>query len=76
MYDLLWNSRMLGAMQAHACLTEEETIVLTDWAHGRSIASTAMRNNMSESKVDKIRHRLRQKYDSIQGYADLPPRKK
>jgi DNA-binding CsgD family transcriptional regulator len=63
-------------MQAHACLTEEETIVMTDWAHGRSIASTAMRHNMSESKVQKIRSKIRQKYDGIQSYTDLPPRKK
>lgn len=66
---------MLGAMQAHACLTEEETIVLTDWAKGRSIANTAMMHHMSESKVSRLRNRLRQKYDGIQGYTDLPPRK-
>jgi DNA-binding CsgD family transcriptional regulator len=76
MVDLLWNSRMLGAMKAHACLTEEETIVLLDWANGKSIANTSIMHHMSESKVDKIRHRLRQKYDGIQMYMDLPPRKK
>jgi DNA-binding CsgD family transcriptional regulator len=75
MNDLLFNSRLLGAMQAHACLTEEETIVLNDWAKGRSIANTAMMHNMSDSTVNRIRRRLRQKYDSIQGYANLPPRK-
>ena len=74
MVDLLWNSKMLGAMQAHACLTEDETTVLMDWAKGRSIANTAMLHHMSTSKVDKIRKRLRIKYDSIQVYADLPPR--
>jgi DNA-binding CsgD family transcriptional regulator len=73
--DLLWNSRLLGAMQAHACLTEEEAIVLTDWAKGRSIASTAIMHHMSESKVNRTRKRLRRKYDGIQIYADLPPRK-
>ena len=67
---------MLGAMQAHAYLTEEEEIVLKDWANGWSIAKTAMTRHMSESKVDKIRRRLRDKYDGIQQYADLPPRKK
>ena len=75
MVDLLWNSKMLGAMQAHACLTEEETIVLMDWAKGRSIANTAMMHHMSESKVSRLRNRLRQKYDGIQGYTALPPRK-
>lgn len=76
MNDLLWNSRLLGAMQEHACLTEDEEIVLKDWAKGWSIASTAMTRNMSDSKVEKIRSRLRRKYDSIQQYLDLPPRKK
>ena len=76
MNDLLFNSKVLGAMQAHACLTEDETIVLMDWAKGRSIANTAMTHHMSDSKVDKIRTRLRMKYDGIQAYADLPPRKK
>jgi DNA-binding CsgD family transcriptional regulator len=75
MNDLLFNTRLLGAMQAHACLTEEETIVLNDWAKGKSIANTSMMHHMSESTVNRIRRRLRQKYDGIQGYANLPPRK-
>lgn len=75
MRDLVWDKRMLGAFSASACLTEDELIVLTDWAHGRSIANTAMMHHMSTSKVDKIRRRLRQKYDGIQPYTDLPPRK-
>lgn len=75
MDDLCWNSKLLGAMKEHACLTEEETIVLNDWANGRSIANTAMTRHMSESKVDKIRHRLRFKYDGIAPYLGLPPRK-
>ena len=75
MIDLLWNSRLLGAMQAHACLTEEEMIVLMDWAKGRSIANTAVMHHMSESKVNRLRHRIREKYDGIQKYADLPVRR-
>ena len=63
-------------MQAHACLTEEETIVLMDWAKGKSIANTSMMHHMSTSKVDKIRRRLREKYDGIQPYTDLPPRRR
>lgn len=74
--DLLWNSRLLGAMQAHACLTEEEETVLIDWAKGRSITHTAMTHHMSTSKVDKIRKRLRVKYDAIQSYAGLPLRRR
>ena len=76
MNDLLFNSKVLGAMQSHACLTEEESIVLTDWAKGKSIANTSMMHHMSTSKVDKIRRRLRDKYDGIQPYTDLPPRRR
>ena len=76
MNDLLWNTRLLGAMQEHAFLTEEENIVLIDWAKGRSIANTAMMHHMSERKVDKIRRQIRKKYDSIQAYTNLPPREK
>lgn len=75
MNDLLFNSRLLGAMSEHACLTEEEMTVLDDWAKGKSIANTSMMHHMSESTVNRIRRRLRQKYDGIQGYANLPPRK-
>ena len=75
MNDLLWNTRLLGAMSEHAFLTEDEQIVLNDWAKGKSIANTSLMHHMSESTVNRIRRRLRQKYDSIQGYADLPPRK-
>ena len=75
MNDLLWNTRLLGAMKEHAFLTEEEQIVQNDWVRGKSIANTSVMHHMSESTVNRIRRRLRQKYDSIQGYADLPPRK-
>lgn len=75
MNDLLWNTRLLGAMSEHACLTEEEQIVLNDWAKGRSIANTAMMHHMSERTVSRIRQRLRAKYDGIQCYTGLPPRK-
>lgn len=57
-------------------MTEEETIVLMDWAKGKSIANTSMMHHMSTSKVDKIRRRLRDKYDGIQPYTDLPPRRR
>lgn len=62
-------------MQAHACLTEEEIIVLQDWANGKSIANTSMMHHMSESKVNRLRKRIRQKYDGIQPYTDLPRRR-
>lgn len=69
MYDLLWDRRMLGAFLAIAILTEDEHIVLKDWAKGESIVYTAtMHPNhpMSVAKVNKLRRRIRQKYDRAQ----------
>ena len=76
MRDILWNSKVLGAMKEHGCLSEEETIVMIDWAHGRSVAYTSMERHMCITKVNDIRKRIREKYDSIHGYAGLDPRRK
>lgn len=69
---------MLGAFTASAILTEEEMIVLNDWAKGESIVYTAMmhpQNPMSVAKVNRLRSRIRQKYDRVQAYtAELPQR--
>lgn len=75
MHDILWNSKVLGAMKEHGCLSEEETQVMVDWAHGKSVAHTAMDRNMGVTKVNNIRKRLREKYDSIHTYSGLAPRK-
>jgi hypothetical protein len=69
---------MLGAFTASAILTEEEMIVLIDWANGESIVYTSMmhpKNPMSVAKVNRLRSRIRQKYDRVQVYtAELPQR--
>jgi hypothetical protein len=67
---------MLGVFRASACLTEEEDVVLNDWARGKSIVETAMTRSMSDRKVGRIRKTLRRKYDNIQPYTDLPKRSK
>lgn len=73
--DLVWTKRMLGAFIEQACLSEEEIIVLNDWAHGKSIVNTSMNHNMSTRQIDRIRRRIRRKYDNVQPYTEeLPPR--
>ena len=74
MNDLVWDKRMLGAFIALAYLTEEEEIVLREWANGKSIVNTSMTHHMSSRKINNLRKRLRMKYDSVQPYADLPKR--
>lgn len=67
---------MLREFASLACLSEEEKIVLNDWAHGRSVVNTAVKFSMGERKVKEIRRILRAKYDSVQIYSPLlPPRK-
>ena len=74
MNDILWNSKVLGAMQAHACLTEDELRVMKDWSLNKEPEETAFRFSMSKRTVESIRTKLRMKYDGIQEYAGLPPR--
>lgn len=73
MRDIMWNSVMLKEFESLACLSEEEKIVLHDWAHGKSIVNTSMNHHMSERKVKEIRHVLRDKYDAVQIYTPLLP---
>ena len=76
MNDIMWNSVMLREFESLACLSDEEVIVLHDWAHGKSIIQTSMNHHMSERKVKDLRQILRQKYDAVQIYTPiLPPRK-
>lgn len=76
MRDIVWNSVMLREFQSLACLSEEEIIVLHDWAHGKSIVHTSMTHHMSERKVKEIRHRIRDAYDAVQIYTPLLPKRK
>lgn len=75
MRDIMWNAVMLREFSTLACLSEEEKIVLYDWAHGKSIVNTSMIHHMSERKVKEIRHVLRDKYDSVQIYSPLLPKR-
>lgn len=76
MKDIVWNSVMLREFESLACLSDEETIVLHDWAHGKSIVQTSMNHHMSERKVKELRQILRQKYDAVQIYTPILPSRK
>lgn len=73
MNDIVWDKGMIEEFSNIACLTEEEMIVLNDWAYGKSIVYTAMKNHISDSTVSNIRHRLRAKYDKVQPKSKLLP---
>lgn len=75
MKDIQWNKIMLREFDSLACLSEEETQVLHDWAYGKNIVHTAMRCHMGETKVKDIRKAIREKYDAVQIYTPLLPKR-
>jgi DNA-binding CsgD family transcriptional regulator len=74
--DLVWTTKRLGVFIEAACLSEDEKEVLIDWVDHRSPAWTAEHRSMSDSKVGKLRTRIRRKYDLVQAeYPEVfPPR--
>ena len=76
MNDILWNKIALAEFRSLACLSAEEDDILQDWADGRSVVSTAMNRNMSTRQVDKLRNQIRKKYDAVQIYTPLLPKRK
>jgi hypothetical protein len=75
MKDIQWNAIMIREFGYLACLSDDESAVLHDWAHGKSITETAMNHRMDNSKVKDIRKTLRQKYDAVQPYTPLLPKR-
>ena len=75
MKDIQWNKIMLREFESLACLSEEEIAVLHDWAHGKSVAYTTVKLHMGDTKVKDIRKTLREKYDAVQIYTPLLPKR-
>ena len=75
MKDIPWNRIMMREFESLACLSEDEAIVLHDWVNGKSITSTTMERHMCATKVKDIRNTLRKKYDAVQIYSPLLPKR-
>ena len=66
---------MVREFEYLGCLSEEERIVLYDWAADLNLAETRMQHSICEAKTKEIRSRLRRKYDAVQPFSPLlPPR--
>lgn len=75
MNDIMWDKVMVQEFESLVYLSEEETIVLHDWAEEKSVVNTSMRHNISTRQIDRIRNKIRKKYDAVQIYTPLlPPR--
>lgn len=75
MKDIVWEKIMVRELESLVYLTDEEQIVLHDWANGKSITFTSMRRHMSERKINNLRNSIRAKYDSVQIYTPLLPKR-
>lgn len=75
MKDIPWNRIMMREFESLACLSEDEKIVLHDWVNGKSITATTMDHHMGSTKVKDIRKGLRKKYDAVQIYTPLLPKR-
>lgn len=75
MNDIPWNKIALSEFRSLACLSGEEDVVLQDWADGKSVVNTSMTRSMSNRQVDKLRNQIRKKYDAVQIYTPLLPKR-
>lgn len=75
MNDIPWNKIALAEFRSLACLSGDEDIVLQDWADGKSVVNTSMTRSMSTRQVDKLRNQIRKKYDAVQIYTPLLPKR-
>lgn len=75
MNDIPWNKIILNDFISMACLSDDETAILKDWAAGKSVVSTAMSRNISTRQVDNYRNQIRKKYDAVQIYSPLLPKR-
>ena len=76
MKDIVWNKIILDEFIKLAILTETEEKILRTRIAGWSRAKQAMEFNMSISTVDCLIKMINQKYDMVQPYSDILPKRK
>lgn len=76
-HQVPWNLIILEEFIRLAVLTEDEEKIIRTRVAGWSITKQSVTFGMSESTVNRIVHRLKGKYDTVQPFSPLlPPRKK
>ena len=75
MNDIPWNKIILDEFRYLARLTEDEDKILQDWEDGYSVTKSARVRNMSPRQVDRNRNQIRRKYDAVQPYSPLLPKR-
>lgn len=76
MKDIIWNRIILDEFIYLAMLTDTEEKILRTRIAGWSRAKQSMEFNMSISTVDCIIKMINQKYDMVQPYSEILPKRK
>ena len=74
--DLVWNNIMLAEFRKLAILTEDENKVLDCWANSYSTVKTGFKCSMADRTVARCLQTIRRKYDAVQPYSPLLPKRK
>lgn len=76
MKDIIWNRIILDEFIYLAMLTDTEEKILITRIAGWSRAKQSMEFNMSISTVDCVIKMINQKYDMVQPYSEILPKRK
>lgn len=75
-HQVHWTRIIVEEFIKEACLSEEEEMVLRTRAKGWTRTRQSMELDMSLSSIDRIIKRLKIKYDEVQAYDPLLPKRK
>ena len=76
MKDIIWNKIILNEFIDLALLTELEENILRTQIKGLSRTEQAFKFNISIETVDKVINTIRKKYDLVQPYSTILPKRK
>ena len=76
MKDIIWNKIILNEFIDLALLTELEENILRTQIKGLSRTEQAFKFNISIETVDKVLNTIRKKYDLVQSYSTILPKRK
>lgn len=74
--QVIWTSIIIDEFVKLAVLSKEEEQILRTRAAGWTITKQSLTFGMSKSTIDKMIKRLKQKYDMVQPYSPLLPKRK
>lgn len=74
--QVLWTKVILEEFIRLAGLTKEEEMIIRTRCEGWTITKQCMEFHMSRSKVDSIIRTLKLKYDAVEPYSAILPKRK